>query len=159
MRPNRVILLVAIVVGACSGSHETHHDRTTPVAVAAMPDSAGVNVPSLLNLSIDQVNQRIGPRLPLPHNFVDPAMAPQVVGHALLDSSALFRWQGLSMVAAYDHRTRQISDLLLLGIDEDALMRRAQLKLGAKNYLVLPVFQEGNSTRLMGLRVLTTGSR
>ena len=35
-------------------------------------------------------------------------------------------------------------------------MRRANLELGAADYLVLPVFEEQRPTQLMGLRVLAT---
>ena len=44
------------------------------------------------------------------------------------------------MVAAYDDRTWRVSELLLLGTDENDLMHRGWLALGADRYLVLPVF-------------------
>jgi len=156
MRPNLGFLITAVLVGACSGVHEPRHDHTAPATVAIGPDSAGVDVPSLLNLSIDELGRRVGPLLPVPAGFVDPTQAPSVVGHEPLDSSALFRRRGMTIVAAYDYQTRKLSDLLLLGTNESELMRRARLRLGAAHYLVLPVFQERHPTELMGLRVVAT---
>ena len=43
-----------------------------------------------------------------------------------MDSTTFFRSRGLSMVAAYDDRTRRVSELLLLGTDESDLMHRGQ---------------------------------
>ena len=73
-----------------------------------------------------------------------------------LDSFGFFQYRGLALVAAYNERTRRLSDLLVLGADENELMRRANLELGAAHYLVLPVFEAQSPTRLMGLRVLAT---
>ena len=111
-------------------------------------------MPALLELSIDEIAGRVGPRLPLPAGFADPVLAPLLQHGQLLDSAALFRNRGLAMVVAYNDRTRQLNDLLLLGSNESELMRRARLQLGAAHYLVLPVFEERRPTQLLGLRVL-----
>jgi response regulator of citrate/malate metabolism len=82
--------------------------------------------------------------------------APLLLRQEQIDSSGFFQYQGLAVVAAYNERTRRVSDLLLLGADESELMRRANLELGAADYLVLPVFEAQRPTQLMGLRVLAT---
>ena len=159
MRPILVLLCVVAVVAvgsSCSGTHDSHHDRATPAAAAPVRNVPQVDVPSLLHLSIDEISQRLGPRLPVPVGFVDPVVAPLVQRNEPLDSAALFRSKGLALVAAYNNRTRRVTDLLLLGTDEMELMHRAQLQLSAANYLVLPVFQERHPTQLLGLRVLAT---
>jgi hypothetical protein len=158
MRPNLGFLVTAMLVSACSGAHEPHRVRAALATVAMVPDSASVDVPSLLSLSIDEVGRRVGPMLRVPDGFIDPTLAPKVLGHEPLDSSALFRRRGVAIVAAYDYQTRKLSDLLLLGTNESELMRRARLRLGAPHYLVLPVFQERHPTELMGLRVVDTAS-
>lgn len=150
-----VLLLVGLTagLGACSGTHEPSHDRPGPVAVVRPGGNLpALNVPALLNLSIDEMSRRVGPRLSLPVGFVDPVQAPQ--RGDLLDSMVLFRHRGLALVVAYNDRTRRVSDLLLLGSDEETLMSSARLRLGAEGYLVLPVFQERYPTRLLGLRVV-----
>jgi hypothetical protein len=114
----------------------------------------GFDVPSLLKLSIDDLSQQLGPRLPVPAGFADPLLAPSARRNEELDSTALFQRPGLALVASYDYRSRQVSNLLLLGSNETELMRRARLNLGATHYLVLPVFQERQPTQLLGLRVL-----
>lgn len=145
-----------LALGACTGTHEPLQDRPAPPAAAAPQDVARVNVPGLLNLSIDEISQRLGPRLPVPADFADPEAAPLLQRQEVLDSSVLFRHRGVALVASYDHRSRRVSGLLLLGSNEIDLMRRAQLQLGAEGYLVLPVFQERHPTQLLGLRVLAT---
>ena len=155
MRSTWVLLLVALTggLGACSRTNEPSHDRPGPVVVTPPGGNLPtLNVPELLDLSIDEMSRRVGPRLSLPVGFVDPVQAPQ--RGDLLDSMVLFRHRGLAFVVAYNERTRRVSDLLLLGSDEELLMSRARLRLGAGGYLVLPVFQERHPTRLLGLRVV-----
>lgn len=159
MRPIMRMLYVAglaALAGACSGTHESHADRAVPASAAPVRNLPQLNVPALLHFSIDEMNRQVGPRLPLPPGFFDPVQAPLVQRGIPMDSATLFRSRGLVMVAAYNDRTRRVNDLLLLGTNENELMHRAQLRLGAANYLVLPVFEVRNPTRLMGLRVLTT---
>ncbi|MCC3152363.1 hypothetical protein Q3A66_03780 [Hymenobacter sp. BT770] len=156
MRPFKALLLVAAMLGmgGCSGSHDAPRDRVVSSAAAPGRPAAGLNVPSLLSLSIDDLSQRIGPRKPLPPGFSDPTLIPLLQRHERLDSTAYFQTPGLALVASFDYRTRRVSDIMLLGSNENELMHRAQLQLGADHYLVLPVFQENHPTRLLGLRVL-----
>ena len=159
MRPTLLLLLGGILgLGACSGAHEPHHDpAVNPRPTTAGQQTAALNVPALLNLSIDELSRRLGPRLALPPGFVDPTQVLLAQRPAAQDSAVLFRTRGLALVVSYDQRSRRVSDLLLLGTDEEELMSRARLELGADGYLVLPVFQERHPTRLLGLRVLVIG--
>lgn len=154
MKPILVILCAVggMATGACSGTHEPHQGEALPIA--AVPDATGMDVSALLTLSIDEMNRRLGPSQPIPADFIDPTQAPLVQHGMALDSTALFRSQGLAIVVAYDYQSRKVSDLMLLGTNENELMRRARLQLGAANYLVLPVFEQRPATQLMGLRVL-----
>ena len=150
------VLVVGACVGACSGTHESHPDAAVPVVAAPVPNLPQLNVSGLLPLSIDELIRRLGPRLPLPAGFTDPVQASVARRGLLPDSAVFLRGKGLALVATYDYRTRQLGDLLLLGTNETELMDRARLRLGAANYLVLPVFQARYPTRLLGLRVLAT---
>jgi hypothetical protein len=154
MRPILAGLLTAVVLGACSGTHHEPRHDAAPRAASSARSPAGLDVPALLNLSIDEMSQRVGPPLPLPPGFHDPTLAPASQRGDAIDSMALFRSRGVAMVVAYDHRSRQVNDVLLLGSNENELMARAHLQLGAERYLVLPVFQARQSTQLLGLRVL-----
>jgi hypothetical protein len=115
-----------------------------------------LDVPSLLPLSVDGLSQKIGPHLPVPAGFVDPVLVPLAKRNEKLDSAYLFRYKGLGLVASYDYETRKVSNLLLLGADEDKLMAEGNLQLGAEQYLVMPVFHQSRTTKLMGVRVIAT---
>ena len=142
-------------MGACSGTHEPRHGQARPVAaVAPASDSLRLDVPALLKLSIDEMSQRLGPFQSVQVGFVDPAMAPLVQHGIEMDSTALFHSQGLTLVVTYNYPSRKVSDLLLLGTNENELMHRARLRLDARHYLVLPVFQQRPVTQLLGVRVL-----
>lgn len=156
MRPVIRVLFAAVLAGTggCSGTHEPPHDRAQLPAASPVQAAPGLDVPELLALSIDEMSKRLGPRLPVPAGFVDPLRDPLTQRSEQVDSSAFFRAQGLAFVASYNHRTRQVSNLVLLGANETDLMRRAQLQLSAEQYLVLPVFQKERPTQLLGLRVL-----
>ena len=156
MRPILLVLFGALtgVVGACSGAHDPNHDRPVPISAVPVRPAIGLNVPSLLSLSIDEMTQRVGPLLRVPPSFADPTLVPLIQRNEPMDSTVLLQRHGLVIVVAYDYHTRRVTDLLLLGGDEDELMRRAQLQLGAAHYLVLPVYQAHQPTQLMGLRVL-----
>lgn len=154
MRPVLAGFFVAAVgLGACSGAHETAREHVVSASVPGRSDP-GLNVPDLLALSLDELSQRMGPPARVPAGFVDPTLAPLARRNERLDSVALFRKRGVALVAAYDYESRRVSDLLLLGTNEEELMKRAHLQLGAEQYLVLPVFQPHRPNELMGLRVL-----
>ena len=157
MRPILAGVLAAVLgLGACSGSHETQRDHSSRDPAPRRPISK-LDVPTLLNLSIDEVGKRVGPIEALPPGFADPTMNPMAGHNEPQDSLALFRYGGLALVVAYDYHTRRVRDLLLLGSNENDLMAQARLQLGAEHYLVLPVFQTKHPTQLLGLRVLTLG--
>ena len=141
-----------LLAAGCSGAHEPTHQAATPprAAIAATAD-----VPLLLNNSIDSLRHRLGAAQPLPPGFTDPIVQAVTAGSTVsADSQAAFRTGGLTLIASYNARTRQISDMLLLGRHEDSLMGRASLQANARNYLVLPVFRVDKPTRLLGLRVV-----
>jgi hypothetical protein len=140
-----------LVLAACSRTHEPRHvagPGSTPVQVAPTTD-----VPALLGASIDGLRQRLGATRPLPQAL---AAAMPEARLALPDSVTTFRTGGLTLVASYNARSREVRDLLLLGHHEDSLMGRARLRADAPGYLVMPVFYNGNTFRLLGLRVIAT---
>ncbi|RZK28815.1 MAG: hypothetical protein EOO57_20440 [Hymenobacter sp.] len=138
-------------MAGCSGGREPHHAPAPGTVRAQVAPTA--NIPVLLGASIDGLRQRLGPSRPLPPHLA--AALPEATLQ-LADSVATFRTGGLTLVASYDARSRQVRDLLLLGHHEDSLMGRAHLRVNAPNYLVMPVFYTDNSFRLLGLRVIAT---
>ena len=149
------LILAGIVAGltACSGTHERRQEQAA--AVPGPPQVVAVlDVPALLGLSIDALDRRLGARQALPAGFIDPIMQPLLLRGEPLDSMALYRYRSLALLATYDHRSRRVRDLLLLGSDEDALMQRARLNATSGRYLLMPVYQLQRPTELMGLRVV-----
>jgi hypothetical protein len=157
MRPIFLLLLLS-GIAACSGSYEPRRERTGSTnAPESKPDSV-LDVPGLLTLNIDKLTEEIGPRLPIPAGFVDPMMVPLAKASEQVDSAYLFRYRGLAILASFDHHTRRVNNLLLLGSDEEQLMQQANLQLGMENYLVMPVFKESHSARLLGVRIIDTST-
>ncbi len=146
-----LVCLLAAGQQGCSRAREREDSATAveqegPVRpTAAVPT---VDVPAVVGRSIDEVRRRLGPPEQLPAGFEDP------IGRQPGDSTLTFQPRGLTVLASYDARSRRVLDLLVLGTDEDALMRRAGLAAGAPAYLLLPVFALNRSTRLVGLRVV-----
>ncbi len=139
------------LLAACSGAHEPRHVASAssePVRVAPTAD-----VPALLGVSIDGLRQRLGAARPVPAAVAEALPESRL---AVVDSATAFRTGGLTLVASYDARSRQVRDLLVLGHHEDSLMGRARLRPHAPNYLVMPVFYTGNTFRLLGVRVIPT---
>ncbi|AMR26041.1 hypothetical protein A0257_02280 [Hymenobacter psoromatis] len=137
-------------VAGCSGAHEPAQTAPTPPRASVV---ATANVPALLGKSIDSLRGKLGPAQALPANYKDPletitAAAPTT------DSLAAFRTGGLTVVASYDARTRQVRDLLVLGQHEDSLLARASLRASARNYLIMPVFFANKPGHLLGVRVV-----
>jgi hypothetical protein len=142
-------LAAGLLLAACSGAHEPRHvagGGSTHVQVAPTTD-----VPALVGLSIDGLRQRLGATQPLPPTLAEALPEARL---ALTDSVTTFRTGGLTLVASYNARSREVRDLLLLGHHEDSLMGRAHLQANTPSYLVMPVFYNGNAYRLLGLRVI-----
>ncbi|GAB3635835.1 hypothetical protein GCM10027422_14250 [Hymenobacter arcticus] len=141
-------------LAGCSGTHESGQAAAPPAshlgAIAPV-----TNVPALLGVSIDGLSKRLGPAQALPSGFANPLQVlTGTPGANRQDSLTSFRMGGLTLLASYDARTRQVSDLLLLGHREDSLMAQGSLRANARDYLVLPVFRANKPGHLIGLRVV-----
>ena len=149
-----LLLLTAAVEQGCSRPREHEdspavHTLLAPtVSTATVP---AVDVAAVVGRSIDEVRRCLGPPQQLPDNFQDP------VGLRPSDSTLAFHQRGLTVLANYDARSRRVLDLLVLGPDEDVLMRRAGLLAEAPAYLLLPVFALNRTTLFVGLRVVPRG--
>ncbi len=146
-----LLLFTAAAAGqqGCSRPRE-REDTAAPVprvpaVVAAAP---ALDVVAMVGHNIDEVRQRLGPPVELSQAVRDP------IGIRTVDSTLAFRHQGLTVLASYDAGSRRVLDLLVLGPNEDGLMRRTGLVEGAPSYLLLPVFAFNRSTRFVGLRVV-----
>jgi hypothetical protein len=149
------VLSMSLGLLACSGSHEPR--RMSPSPAGHVHVAPTTNVPALLGISIDELRQRLGPPQPLPAQFTSSeASALLYTSRGRLDSLLAFRTGGLLLLATYNAQSRRVRDFLLLGHHEDSLMGRARLRPSAGNYLLMPVFGDSHSFRLLGLRVIPT---
>jgi hypothetical protein len=149
-----LLLAVSGWLAACSGAHES---AQVTVSAAHAGTAATTNVPALVGMSIDDLHRRLGSSQQPVASLTDPS--GPLAGHSAQvrhDSVVTFQTGGLTLVASYDIRTRQVRDLLLLGQHEDSLMAKAALRSNASNYLVLPVFRVDKPNSLLGLRVVAT---
>jgi hypothetical protein len=159
MRPRQFILwgLLMGAVPGCSGTHEQRKEQAVTAPVAASAGQPVLDLPALVGLSIDELSRRLGPGKPLPAGFVDPVTAPLAPGAVQPDSSMLFRAAQLRMVVTFDQHSHRVSDLLLLGADEDTMMQQANLQPNSEKYLILPVYELSRPNQLLGLRVIAKG--
>lgn len=139
------------LTGGCSGAHEP--TQTLPNVPRASIAPA-TNVPALLGRSIDDLRTKLGPTQQMPRSFIDPIVASSAGPTGQGDSLAAFRTRGLTLVASYDARTREVRDLLIVGRHEDSLMAQASLQARARHYLIMPVFYADRPNHLLGLRVI-----
>jgi len=150
-----MLLVAGYTAAGCSGAHEPAQALPTPPHASRVAPTA--NVPALLGTSIDELRTKLGATHTLPPDFVDP-VAKNTLGllPGKSDSLLAFRTGGLTLVASYNARTRQVHDLLVMGHQEDSLMARASLRANTSDYLLLPVFLTNRPNRLVGLRIIKT---
>ncbi|KUG08395.1 hypothetical protein [Solirubrum puertoriconensis] len=159
MRLNRSCLLLLVLL-ACAGIACT---RTTPaVEVDALPPNRAkraappvLNVPDLVGRNIDEVRKALGkPRETQALPLAAEPTAVQLRTSQAEEWTNTFDYQGATIVATFNAHTRKVRDLVLLGTNEDELMRRGNLDLVGDTYLVLPVPSPAEPSKIMGIRVL-----
>ena len=150
---------MALLVLLCGGAACT---RSAPVLETDAPDRrdlppAGrrLNVPALVGRSIDQVRQRLGP----PRETRQQAIGLEPTAEQMRTTKGegwinTFEHEGTTIVVTFNARTREVNDLVLLGANEDELLRRGNLDFVADKYLVLPVTDPTAPSRILGIRVV-----
>ncbi|MBT9393760.1 hypothetical protein KLP40_11355 [Hymenobacter sp. NST-14] len=148
------ILLLA-GTAACSGS-QSASERSSPTAGSVeAARTAAVDLPALMGRNIDQVRRKLGP----PKEGRDQSIgleptAEQMQATKGQDWINTFDQSGLTIVTTFNARTRKVRDMVVVGNDEDEILRRANLSLTAPNYMVLPVADPSNSRAIIGMRVV-----
>ena len=140
---------------ACSGAHEKPKDRNGAVGGPARKLALVLDVPAMVGASIDELRRQLGPAGAVPNQLADPAALAHVRNADAYDSAAAFRRRGVTVVATFDTRTRQVSDLLVLGKNEQTVIQQANLDVDSPDYLLLTVFDAHNTSRFLGLRVVS----
>ncbi|TLM89083.1 hypothetical protein [Hymenobacter jeollabukensis] len=154
---SRACLLLMLVL-LCGGAACT---RSAPVVESPAPGRPGhsnsrpLNVAALVGRNIDQVRQRLGP----PRETRQQPVGLEPTAEQLRATRGegwinTFEKDGTTIVVTFNARTREVQDLVLVGSNEDELLRRGNLDFVADNYLVLPVTDPAAPSRIMGVRVV-----
>ncbi|WP_460576423.1 hypothetical protein [Hymenobacter coalescens] len=158
MRTSRACLLLGLLL-LCGGAACTRSTSTVENPTPGRPRPGGtgrrLNAPALVGRNIDQVRRQLGP----PRETRTQAIGLEPTRQQLQDTKGedwinTFEQDGTTIVVTFNARTRQVRDLVLLGTNEDELVRRAGLELVDDRYLVLPVPDPAAPTKIMGVRVL-----
>ena len=157
MRPNLLfaLALVAALISACSGSQMAGERSGPNTGTAEGASRAVVNVPALMGRNIDQLRRTLG--APKETNGQAIGLEPtaaQMKSTGGRDWINTFECNGTTLVITFNASNRKVRDIVLLGSDEDTLLRDANLSLTSAEYLVLPVMSPGNNTELIGMRVV-----
>ncbi|MCC3159586.1 hypothetical protein LJ737_20260 [Hymenobacter sp. 15J16-1T3B] len=149
--------LLALLALLCGGAACTRNaplenavpDRTTRAAARSL------NVAALVGRNIDQVRQRLGPPRETRQQAAGPEPTPEQLrstrGEGWINT---FEKDGVTLVVTFNARTREVNDLVLVGTNEDELLRRANLDFVNDDYLVLPVTNPAEPSKIMGVRVV-----
>lgn len=156
MRPNLYVALalLAALTSACSGSQKAG-ERSTPAPGTIENSSVVVDVPALVGRNIDQLRRTLGaPKETREQSIGLEPTAAQMKATKGQDWINTFERNGITLVVTFDASNRKVRDIVLIGNDEEQLLRDANLSLTSAEYLVLPVMSPGNSTELIGMRVV-----
>ncbi|AYA35889.1 hypothetical protein D3Y59_01780 [Hymenobacter oligotrophus] len=140
---------------ACTRTTPAIETDAAPAARAKSRAAPALNVPALVGRTIDEVREVLGnPREAHAQPLgAEPTAAQWNTGQAR-EWTNTFDYQDATIVATFDARTRKVRDLVLLGGNEDELMRRGNLDLVSDTYLVLPVPSPVEPSKITGIRVL-----
>lgn len=157
MRPNLYLALVvlAALTTACSGSQMAGERSGPATGTPESASSAVVDVPALVGRNIDQLRRTLGaPKETREQAIGLEPTAAQMKSTRGQDWINTFERNGTTLVVTFNANSRKVRDIVLLGADEDDLLRDANLSLTSADYLVLPVMSPGNSTELIGMRIV-----
>lgn len=157
MRSFLYLPLALLVAGlaACSGAQNAAETSNPATGRTESTRAVTIDVPVLVSRNIDQLRRSLGPPNEAKDQKIgqDPT-AEQMKATKGEDWVNTFERNGTTIVATFNARTRKVRDLVLIGNDEDQLLRTGNLSLTATDYLVLPVANPQNASQIVGLRVV-----
>ncbi|OUJ74133.1 hypothetical protein [Hymenobacter crusticola] len=141
-------------MAACTGRSTVSEKRVSTVEPPPA-EHAPFDVTALVGRNIDQLRRKLGPpREAAKQNLglePTPAQKQTAAGE---NWNNTFEKDGTTLIVSFNARTRKVHDIIVVGDDEEELMRRGKLTLTALNYIVLPVLNPENTSRVLGLRVV-----
>ena len=157
MRLARLLPVVLLLsgLGACTGSQSVSESSNPATGSTEASRTAAVDMPSLVGRNIDQVRRTLGaPRETKEQSIGLEPTAEQMKSTKGEDWINTFERNGTTIVATFNARTRKVRDFVVVGADEDELLRNANLSLTAPDYMVLPVANPQNNREIIGMRVV-----
>lgn len=158
MRPFRYLTIVLALSGmaACTGTQTTAEKSAPGLTGATTTRPNTLDMPALVGRNIDQIRRAMGP----PSETKEQAIGIEPTAEQMRATKGedwinTFEKNGSTIVVTFNARTRKVLDMVLIGSNEDELMRRGNLSLTAPNYLVLPVTDPRNAEQVSGLRVVS----
>jgi hypothetical protein len=148
------LVLTFIGIAACTGRSTVSEKRVSTVEPPPA-EHASFDVTALLGRTIDQVRRKLGsPRETITQDLGPEPTPAQKRTAASENWTNTFEKNGTTLIVNFSARTRKVHDIIVVGDDEEELMRRSKLTLTALNYIVLPVLNPQNTSRVLGLRVI-----
>ena len=153
----RYVSLAALVAAAACTRTQTTVETSSPATGRAenVRSAQALDVPAVVGRNIDQVRRAWGaPRETREQKIGLEPTAEQLKATRGEDWINTFEKDGTTIVVTFNARTRKVRDLVLMGSDEDELLRRGNLSLTAPEYQVLPVANPQNDREQIGVRVV-----
>jgi hypothetical protein len=149
------VLLLLGSLAACTGTQSASEAGAPVTGRTEVAPANNLNMPSLVGRNIDQLRRSLGaPRETKTQKIGLEPTAEQMKSTKGQDWINTFEKGGTTIVATFNARTRKVTDLVVLGSDEDELMRRTNLSLSDPAYTVQPVKDPRNSRNTIGVRVM-----
>ncbi|MCC2546710.1 hypothetical protein LJY25_09675 [Hymenobacter sp. BT175] len=153
-RPFPFLLLLGLA--ACTGTQNASENRDPMAQQPTVINPSPIDMPALVGRNIDQLRRSLG----APLETKDEAIGLEPTAEQMKTTKGedwinTFEKNGSTLVVTFNARTRKVLDVVLVGSDEDELMRRGNLSLTAPNYIVLPVSDPKNTQKLVGVRIVS----
>ena len=158
MRPLRYLPFVVLLSGlaACTGTQSASEKSAPNMGTPTSVRPNALDMPALVGRNIDQIRRALGTPKETNTDAIGLEPTPeQMKATKGEDWINTFDKNGSTVVVTFNARTRKVLDMVLIGSDEDELMRRGNLSLTAQNYLVLPVTDPKNADKVSGVRVVS----
>ncbi len=148
-------LMLLAGLGACTGTQTKTENNNPNSTRTESTRAATLDVPLLIGHTIDQVRRSLGP----PKETKDQEIGIEPTSEQMQKTNGedwvnTFERNGLTIVVTFNARTRKVRDLVLIGSDEDQLLRAGNLSLTDPDYIILPVAHPESSQAILGVRIV-----
>jgi hypothetical protein len=153
-----ILLLAGLTLGflaACSRSQTPSETEAPQQSQSKTAQTASIDLPELVKHNIDYLRRQLGP----PQEAADEVIGADPTAAQLRATKGegwinTFRRQGSTLIVTFNARTRKVSDIVLMGTNEEDLMRLGNLSTTAPNYIVLSIPEPGQLNKVRGVRIV-----